>query len=161
MKSRTVKFFKNRIYAGHETRPVDILMESIPTLQELAKRITNALMRTAFGEQAARLQLRDKNEKDLGGWCRDAVERVVLEELEREALRPGPGCGGGVGSEMETKHCIVGCEPVCTVCGLRKTPIGRSAPLVMANSLCDRDCEGYTQEPTPCDLWPGEARDGA
>jgi hypothetical protein len=58
----------------------------------------------------------------------------------------------------QAKHCEVGCEPVCTVCGLRKKPIGRSAPLALANSLCDHECEGYTQEPTPCDLWPGEKR---
>lgn len=46
----------------------------------------------------------------------------------------------------------------CTVCGLRKAPVGRSAPLVLANSLCDTDCSGYSQEPLAGDLWPGESR---
>ncbi len=57
---------------------------------------------------------------------------------------------------MENKNCTVGCTPYCTVCGLRKKPIGRSAALIMANSLCDQDCKGYMEEPTPCHLWPGE-----
>ena len=43
----------------------------------------------------------------------------------------------------------------CAVCGLRKNPWGRSAPLEMANSLCDSDCEGYVQDPRPDGLWPG------
>jgi len=55
------------------------------------------------------------------------------------------------------KHCDVGCRPICTVCGRRKKPIGRGA---IDYWLCDSDCEGYTQEPTPCDLWPDEVRDG-
>jgi hypothetical protein len=42
---------------------------------------------------------------------------------------------------------------------MRKKPIGRSAAPEMANSLCDHECGGYMQEPTPCDLWPGEWRD--
>jgi hypothetical protein len=44
----------------------------------------------------------------------------------------------------------------CNVCKLRKKPIGRSAPLEMANSLCDYECQGYMQEPRPGQLWPGE-----
>jgi len=55
--------------------------------------------------------------------------------------------------------CSEGCAPVCTLCGLRKKPIGRSAPLALANSLCDDDCNGYRDEPTACDLWPGEPRE--
>lgn len=47
----------------------------------------------------------------------------------------------------------------CVVCGLRKKPIGRSAPLEMANSLCDDECPGYRQEPYPGSLWPGETRE--
>lgn len=54
--------------------------------------------------------------------------------------------------------CDVGCTPICTVCGLRKKPVGRSAPLEMANSMCDHECEGYNLHPTACDLWPGERR---
>jgi len=44
----------------------------------------------------------------------------------------------------------------CSVCHRRKKPVGRSAPLAMANSLCDRECDGYDQEPLPGTLWPGE-----
>jgi hypothetical protein len=57
-------------------------------------------------------------------------------------------------------QCSENCEraPECAVCGLRKKPIGRSAPLEMANSLCDDDCSGYRLEPTPGHLWPGEYR---
>jgi len=44
----------------------------------------------------------------------------------------------------------------CTVCKRRKKPIGRSAPLAMANGLCDDDCEGYRAEPRPGQLWPNE-----
>lgn len=50
----------------------------------------------------------------------------------------------------------VGIASYCSVCGLRKNPIGRSAPLEMANSLCDFECEGYRQDPLPGSLWPGE-----
>lgn len=46
----------------------------------------------------------------------------------------------------------------CSTCGLRKQPIGRSAPLEMVNGLCDDDCPGYREEPLPGDLWPGESR---
>jgi hypothetical protein len=44
----------------------------------------------------------------------------------------------------------------CTVCGLRKNPIGRSAPMEMANSLCDHECPGYRADPYPPHLWPNE-----
>jgi len=53
----------------------------------------------------------------------------------------------------------VGVAVTCTVCGLRKKPMGRSAPLEMANSLCDHECPGYNAEPYPGDLWPGETRE--
>jgi hypothetical protein len=50
--------------------------------------------------------------------------------------------------------------PTCTVCGLRKKPRGRSAPLEMANSLCSGpDCPGYAQGPQAGHLWPGEPAD--
>lgn len=44
----------------------------------------------------------------------------------------------------------------CRTCGLRKNPRGRSAPMEMANSLCDHECDGYDEEPVPQELWPGE-----
>jgi hypothetical protein len=47
----------------------------------------------------------------------------------------------------------------CAVCGRRKKPFGRSAPLLMANSLCDQDCDGYYNDPKPGQLWPGETRE--
>lgn len=47
----------------------------------------------------------------------------------------------------------------CTVCGLRKKPIGRDAPVAMANSLCDHECSGYLLDPRPGTLWPGEPRE--
>jgi hypothetical protein len=50
----------------------------------------------------------------------------------------------------------VGAAVRCTVCGRTKKPVGRSAPLAMANGLCDDDCEGYRLEPFPGQLWPGE-----
>ena len=47
----------------------------------------------------------------------------------------------------------------CVVCHRRKKPRGRSAPLEMANSLCDGDCVGYNLDPEPSDLWPRETRE--
>lgn len=53
----------------------------------------------------------------------------------------------------------VGVSVTCTVCGMRKKPVGRSAPMDMANSLCDYDCPGYKQDPKPGQLWPGETKE--
>ena len=53
----------------------------------------------------------------------------------------------------------VGAAAVCVVCGLRKNPWGRAAPLEMANSLCDHECPGYLKAPWVGDLWPGESRE--
>jgi len=53
----------------------------------------------------------------------------------------------------------VGVAVDCTVCHRRKKPVGRSAPMEMANSICDSDCSGYYEEPKPRDLWPGETRE--
>ena len=53
----------------------------------------------------------------------------------------------------------IGVDVDCAVCGMRKKPIGRSAPLEMANSMCDDDCPGYRQDPYPGQLWPGETRE--
>ena len=44
----------------------------------------------------------------------------------------------------------------CTVCGLRKKPIGRDAPAAMANSLCNHECPGHHKDPYPGHLWSGE-----
>ena len=48
----------------------------------------------------------------------------------------------------------VGISVTCTVCHRTKKPHGRSAPI--ATSYCDDDCIGYTLEPLPGCLWPGE-----
>lgn len=60
-------------------------------------------------------------------------------------------------TDEQKKEVGVGVE--CVVCYLRKKPRGRSAPFEMANSLCDHECPGYTMEPYPGDLWPGETRE--
>lgn len=58
---------------------------------------------------------------------------------------------------MATKHTeACWAMPACTVCGLRKKPYGRSAPLEAANSFCDSDCPGYRKEPLAGHFWPGE-----
>lgn len=54
--------------------------------------------------------------------------------------------------------CMTGCSPVCGKCGRRKAPVGRSVAPAIAGDLCDDECQGYRQDPKPCDLWPGEAR---
>lgn len=51
----------------------------------------------------------------------------------------------------------VGISVTCTTCGMRKKPVGRSAPLEMANGLCDQDCPGFYNEPRSGSLWPGES----
>lgn len=59
---------------------------------------------------------------------------------------------------MSRRDCTEACRAsvTCSVCGLRKKPIGRSAPMEMANSLCDDDCDGYRRDPKPPHLWPNE-----
>lgn len=54
--------------------------------------------------------------------------------------------------------CTEACEamPQCTVCGMTKKPIGRSAPWESANSYCDEECPGYRQPPLAGHLWRGE-----
>lgn len=59
-------------------------------------------------------------------------------------------------SDCPTCNRIGGPLAICVVCGLRKKPRGRSAPLEMANGLCDFECPGYGQDPEQCELWPGE-----
>lgn len=45
--------------------------------------------------------------------------------------------------------------PYCSVCGLRKRPIGRD-PGAAASSYCNPDCDGFDEAPTSGHLWPGE-----
>lgn len=56
----------------------------------------------------------------------------------------------------ETEPCQVGCTPICRVCQRIKKPVWRRAPTEWDG--CDDECSGYRDEPTPCDLWPGEQR---
>lgn len=44
----------------------------------------------------------------------------------------------------------VGVAVECTVCGQRKQPRGRSAPLGLR--MCDNDCPGYYLDPKPGEL---------
>ena len=79
--------------------------------------------------------------------------------------------------EIPAKVCFLSCEPLlgpvtlrsdwlpevglaveCSVCRKRKKPYGRSAPMAMANGLCDQDCPGYFEAPRAGDLWPFESR---
>ena len=47
-----------------------------------------------------------------------------------------------------------GIEVTCTTCGRTKKPIGRDS---MSNDGCTREeCDGYSAEPYPGCLWPGE-----
>lgn len=54
------------------------------------------------------------------------------------------------------KYCTTECErePTCDVCGRRKLPSGRSAPMECGG--CSDGCPGYRKEPKPGHLWPGE-----
>lgn len=49
---------------------------------------------------------------------------------------------------------IIGTAVDCSICGRRKKPQGRSAPI--GDSLCDYECPGYELEPKIGQLWPGE-----
>lgn len=64
------------------------------------------------------------------------------------------------GPDLENDPRYIGIAVNCAVCGLRKQPFGRSAPMSSAGGLCAGDeCPGYMQEPKPGDLWPGERRE--
>ena len=49
-----------------------------------------------------------------------------------------------------------GFQVKCVVCGMVKSPVGRSMPDECAASYCDYDCEGYRQDPQPDYLFPTE-----
>jgi hypothetical protein len=49
----------------------------------------------------------------------------------------------------------VGVAVECAVCGRRKQPVGRDAPMGWYG--CTFECSGYRQEPYPGSLWPGES----
>jgi hypothetical protein len=53
----------------------------------------------------------------------------------------------------------IGVAVHCTVCGKQKKPVGRSAPLALAASLCDHECPGYADDPIVGHLWPNETQE--
>ena len=69
---------------------------------------------------------------------------ITREDVERAAEEVDKGVGVAV---------------YCTTCELWKKPNGRDAAAIIANSLCDRDCPGYMEEPLPGHLWPGEKQE--
>jgi hypothetical protein len=44
----------------------------------------------------------------------------------------------------------------CTVCHLKKPPMGRSVAAEAANGMCSHECPGYQVDPCPGTAWPGE-----
>lgn len=58
-----------------------------------------------------------------------------------------------------TDPTTVGRAVTCTVCGLQKKPRGRDAPAAIGG-LCDWKCSGYSLDPDPGHLWPGEKEFG-
>ena len=62
---------------------------------------------------------------------------------------------------MKTSACTPECwtMPECAVCGYRKKPRGRSAPMEMGPYLCGPDCRGYDEDPRAGHLWPDEGDD--
>lgn len=61
-------------------------------------------------------------------------------------------------SPLVREACSERCRaPVtCTVCKMRKAPVGRSVPMEAANGYCNWECEGYDRDPKPGHLWPNE-----
>lgn len=57
--------------------------------------------------------------------------------------------------------CVAACwaQVDCTVCKMRKAPLGRDVGAAASGGYCGWDCPGYTQPPKPGHLWPGEAGD--
>lgn len=49
------------------------------------KKLVDRLFTSVTGEKAARLVLVSPDGRDLGFWWRDAVEKQIIEELERDA----------------------------------------------------------------------------
>lgn len=97
-----------------------------------------------------------KHEKDdaLAAEYAKRAASAALYFLGREPEEDELPSRGRRGDEME-----IGKAVTCVVCGLRKKPIGRSAPLETSNSLCDFECAGYDKGPHPGHLWPGETQE--
>jgi len=57
-------------------------MKKTTVVRAVAENIADSLMTNGSKEKAARLQLRDANERDLGGLCRG----VVIDQIEHGIL---------------------------------------------------------------------------
>lgn len=51
---------------------------------DVATKIAADLFRNGIGEQAHRLVLVDRDDRDLGGWCRQAVVDTIRQRLKQE-----------------------------------------------------------------------------
>lgn len=49
----------------------------------------------------------------------------------------------------------VGVDVECAICGKRKKPVGRSAPVELY--MCNSECKGYYEDPHVGSLWPNES----
>ena len=60
-------------------------------------------------------------------------------------------------SAKELSRTKVGVRVECATCGLTKKPVGRDAPMAVANAYCDHECSGCYDDPQVGSLWPGES----
>ena len=91
----------------------------------------------------------------MGRFPKFLILTVQFMEQDRERQKYSRRTIGGAITMSEE----IGKAVDCVVCGRRKKPAGRSAPIEMANSLCDHECEGYYKDPQPGYLWPNETRE--
>ena len=49
-----------------------------------------------------------------------------------------------------------GTSPRCEMCGRVKYPLGRAVAVADYEGGCNRECDGYMDDPQPDHLWPGE-----
>ena len=57
--------------------------------------------------------------------------------------------------------CVIGVQVYCAICFRAKAPHGRSVPDATYGTYCvdDESCSGYSRDPKPGCLWPGETSD--
>lgn len=82
-------YLKNRLdsafQAGWNAAEKHIANKRPSDIKRVVKRIADLLMMDGNGNRAERLQLRDANERDLGGNCRKAVELAIRTVLTEES----------------------------------------------------------------------------
>lgn len=97
-------------------------------------------------------------------WAEYVEAQERSERAEREAIEAAIGAAFKMEAAEREAEAEAGCSicarvggPLveCAVCGQRKCPRGRDAPMA-GGSYCDSDCPGYSQAPRPEELWPGE-----